>query len=69
MNDYLMVKINMPPLINFDMRRAVFKYLNKKEPHPHPVNMSKYKSQRWFSGVFKEADERQPPKKLLPPKM
>ena len=63
-NDYLMVKINMPPLINFDMRRAVLKYLNKKERHPHRVNMSKYKSQHWFSGVFEEADERQPPKKL-----
>ena len=69
MNDYLMVKINMPPLINFDMRRAVLKYLNKKERHPHAVNMPKYKSQRWFSGVFVEADERQPPKKILPPKM
>ena len=64
MNDYLMVKINMFPLINFDMRRAVLNYLNKKERHPHAVSMPKYKSQRWFSGVFVEADERQPPKKF-----
>ena len=34
MNDYLMVKINMPPLINFDMSRAVLKYLNKKRMAP-----------------------------------
>lgn len=62
MNDYLMVKINMPPLISFDMRITVMKYLNKKERHPHAVNMSKYKSQHWFSAVFVEADERQPQK-------
>ena len=69
MNDYLIVKINMPPLSNFDMRRAVMKYLNKKERRPHIVNVTKYKSQRWFSGVFVEADEKNVPKKVLPPKL
>ena len=68
MNDYMMVRINMPVLANFDMCRAVMKYLREKDRRPHSVDIVKYKSQRWFTGVFVEANERQPPQKILPPK-
>ena len=58
MNDYLMVRVNMPVLASFDMRRAVIKYLKQKDRRPHFVDIAKYKSQRWFTGVFVEANER-----------
>ena len=69
MNDYLMVRVNIPKLASFDMRRAVIKFLRQKNRRPHSVDIIKYKSQRWFTGVFAEASEWQPPPKLLPPKL
>ena len=43
MNDYMMVRLNMPPLVNFGICRAVLNFLKKEDRRPHPVNMEKYK--------------------------
>ena len=46
-------------VLNFDMCRAAMKCIKKKDRRPHPVNLEEYESQRWFDGVFYQAEERQ----------
>ena len=43
MNDYLMVRVNMPELASFYIRRAVIKFLQQKSRRPPSVDIIKYK--------------------------
>ena len=50
MNDYMIVRLNMPPLVDFDIRKAALQFLKWKKRRPHDINMRKFKSQAWFKG-------------------
>ena len=53
-NLYLYVHYNMPPLYLWDPRLAIIKWLNNKSHRE--VMLHKGKQQRYFCGVFPEAD-------------
>jgi hypothetical protein len=53
MQNYLYVKMNMPPLACFDVRPAVLHWMNLKDRRPHQINRGS--EQEWFIGVFPEA--------------
>ena len=69
MNGYLMVRLNMPPLVCFDIRKAALNFLKRKNRRPHTIKMDKFKSQGWFKGVFNEADERKTCHKIYSPQL
>ena len=52
---YLNVRINMPPLAEFDVRPAVNQWFSEKSRRDKPTE--KAMSQDWFKGVFREANQ------------
>ena len=58
LNDYMIVKLNMPPLAEFDIRKAVNKFLKAKVQRRPQTNFGdavKFKQHRYFNGFFCEA--------------
>jgi hypothetical protein len=51
--NYLYVKMNMPPLACYDVRPAVLHWMKLKDRRPHDI--SRGTEQEWFVGVFPEA--------------
>ena len=52
---YLNIRINMPPLAEFDVRPAVRRWMADKERRERiPIKATK---QAWFKGTFREADD------------
>ena len=71
LNDYLTVKLNMPPVASIDLRPAVVKFIKRKDRCPQPnFNMSVFKKQEFFSGFLNEAttESDHHPKMNLKPK-
>ena len=50
LNDYMIVKMNMPPVATYDMKIPVLKYLNhkKRKPQKDFSNGEKFKQQEYF---------------------
>lgn len=55
MQEYLYVMHNMPPLVDFDVRPAVKKWLSVPRRESTPAKATQ---QEWFVGVFAEAIKR-----------
>jgi len=51
---YLNIRINMPPLVEFDVRAAVRWWMADKERREIPVKATK---QAWFKGTFRDEDD------------
>ena len=58
LNDYLTVKMNMPPLASVDLHPAVVRFMRKKSRQPQQnFNMQTFKKHEYFYGFFSEATE------------
>ena len=57
LNDYLIVKLNMPPLASIDLRPAVYNFLKDKDRSPQKhFNLSTVKKQEYYHGFFIESE-------------
>lgn len=67
LNDYMIVKMNMPPVADYDLRKATTKFMKAKNRRPQQQFMdgAKFKQQEYFVGFFVEARKSAGPQKKL----
>ena len=64
LNDYMIVKMNMPPVADYDLQKATTKLMKAKNrwPQQQLMNGAKFKQQEYFVGFFAEARKSAGPK-------
>jgi len=67
LNDYMIAKMNMPPVAENDLRKATTKFMKAKNCRPQQQFMdgAKFKQQEYFVGFFVEARKSAGPQKKL----
>ena len=66
-NNYLSIHLNMPPVVEFDMRKPVSKWMEERHRRRRGKDSRKYENNEFFTGFFSSASENKSSKVLSKP--